>query len=48
MTGSADEVERDYREAFLILERRIGLLSLPIASLDRLAIGKEVWRIGER
>jgi arsenate reductase len=48
VTGSADEVERDYREAFLMLERRIGLLSLPIASLDRLAIGKEVWRIGER
>jgi arsenate reductase len=49
VTGSADEVERAYREAFLMLERRISLLlSLPIASLDRLAIGKELGRIGEQ
>ena len=45
--GSADEVQRAYREAFLMLERRILLLlALPIASLDRLALKKEVDRIG--
>jgi arsenate reductase len=49
VTGSADEVERAYREAFLMLERRIGLLlCLPLASLDRLAIGKELKQIGEQ
>ena len=49
VTGTADEVERAYREAFLMLECRISLLlSLPIASLDRLAIGKELRRIGKQ
>jgi arsenate reductase (thioredoxin) len=45
--GSAQEVERAFREAFSILERRIGLfLSLPIASIDKLALKKEVENIG--
>jgi len=49
VTGTADEIERAYREAFLMLEQRISLLlSLPMASLDRLAIGKELTRIGEK
>src|SRR5579863_2053235 len=39
--GTAQEVERAYREAFSILERRIGLfLSLPLATIDRLALKK--------
>ncbi len=39
VTGTAAEMERAYRDAFLMLERRIGLLlSLPLASLDRLAL----------
>ena len=46
--GSPQEIERAFREAFSILERRIGLfLSLPLASLDRLTIRKEVDRIGK-
>ena len=47
VNGSPDEIERAYRDAFLMLDRRIGLfLCLPIASLDRLAIQKEIERIG--
>ena len=37
------------REAFVALDRRIGLfLSLPLRSLDRLAIQKEIDRIGQQ
>src|SRR5882724_13240586 len=44
---NSGQVERAFREAHLILERRISLfLSLPLASLDRLAIQKEINRIG--
>lgn len=47
--GSPPEVEQAYREAFSILERRIGLfLSLPLASIDKLAMKKEVDQIGQR
>jgi arsenate reductase (thioredoxin) len=47
VTGAADEIERAYRDAFMMLDRRIGLfLSLPMASLDRLAIQNEITRIG--
>jgi len=47
--GSQEEVARAFREAFLILERRIGLfLSLPLASLDSLAVKKEVDKIGRQ
>ncbi len=46
---SAQEVERANREAFSILERRIGLfLSLPLASIDKLALKKEVDEIGQQ
>ena len=46
--GSADDVERAYREAFLMLERRIGLfLSLPLASIDTLALKRELDNIGQ-
>ncbi len=39
--------ERAFRDAFIMLDRRIGLfLSLPLASLDKLAIQKSVERIG--
>jgi arsenate reductase (thioredoxin) len=41
------ELHRMFREGLQILDRRIGLfLSLPFASLDSLAIEKEVDRIG--
>ncbi len=47
--GTADEIERAYRDAFMALDRRIGLfLCLPIASLDRLAIQKEIDKIGRQ
>ena len=41
--GTPDEIERVFREAFVALDRRIGLfLSLPLQSLDRMAIQKEI------
>src|SRR5206468_9812445 len=41
--GSPQEVDRAFREAFIILDRRISLfLSLPLASIDRLSLKKEV------
>ena len=47
--GPPDQVERAFREAFMLLERRIGLfLSLPLSSLDKLAIKKEIDRIGQQ
>ncbi len=47
--GTADEVQRAFREAFVALDRRIALfLSLPLQSLDRLAIQKEIDRIGKQ
>jgi arsenate reductase (thioredoxin) len=46
--GSAAEIERAFREAFFILDRRIGLfLSLPLKSLDRLALKRELDNIGQ-
>ena len=47
--GTTEQVERAYREAFMILERRISLLlCLPLASLDKLAIQTEIDRIGKQ
>jgi len=47
--GTEEEVERGFRDAFFTLDRRISLfLSLPIASLDRLALQKEIDRIGRQ
>ncbi len=47
--GTPDEIERAFREAFVALDRRIGLfLSLPLQSLDRLAIQREINRIGKQ
>jgi arsenate reductase (thioredoxin) len=45
--GTSEEIERAFRDAFMILDRRISLLlCLPISSLDKLAIQKEIDRIG--
>lgn len=45
--GTPEQVERSFRDAFTILDRRISLfLSLPIASLGALAIKREIDRIG--
>lgn len=47
--GTEAEVERAFREAFVTLDRRIGLfLSLPLTSLDGLAVKKEVNKIGRQ
>jgi arsenate reductase len=47
--GTEAEVQRAYREAFFVLERRISLfLSLPLASLDGLALKTEVDNIGRQ
>ena len=48
VTGTPEQVERAFRDAFMILERRISLLlCLPLAALDKLAIQKEIDRIGK-
>ena len=45
--GTPEEIERAFRNAFMILDRRISLLlCLPMASLDKLAIKREIDRIG--
>jgi len=47
--GTPEEVQRAFREAFVTLDRRIGLfLSLPLTSLDGLAVKKEVDKIGKQ
>jgi arsenate reductase len=47
--GTEKEIERAYRDAFLTLERRISLfLCLPLATIDKLAIKKEIDEIGHR
>ena len=45
--GSSEHIERAFRDAYLLLERRISLfLSLPLSSLDKLTIQNEINRIG--
>ena len=47
LKGTSDQIERAFRDAYLILERRLSLfLSLPFASLEKLAIQNEINRIG--
>jgi arsenate reductase (thioredoxin) len=49
VTGTSQEIERAYRSAFMTLERRIGLfLSLPLPSIDKLALQKELGNIGHQ
>lgn len=45
--GDGGQVEKAFREAFFLLDRRIGLfLSLPLSTLDRLALKKHIDEIG--
>lgn len=45
--GSPERIAAAYRDAFLILDRRIGLfLSLPLDALDQMAIQHEIEDIG--
>jgi arsenate reductase len=49
VTGAPAEIERAFRDAYASLDRRISLfLSLPIASLDKHSIKKEIERIGRQ
>jgi arsenate reductase (thioredoxin) len=46
--GSQTEVQHAFRDAFFILDRRIGLfLCLPLSGLDNLAIKREIDKIGK-
>jgi arsenate reductase (thioredoxin) len=46
--GTADAVQRAFREAFFLLEQRINLfLSLPLPSIDRLALKQQIDKIGQ-
>jgi len=46
--GSSVEIARAFRDAFTVLDRRIRLfLSLPLATLQQLAIQKEIEKIGK-
>lgn len=48
VAGTPQQIERAFHEAFMILDRRISLLlCLPLSSLDKLAIQKEIDRIGK-
>lgn len=45
--GTPEEIARAFRDAFVILDRRIGLfLALPLATLGQLALKKEITEIG--
>lgn len=45
--GTQEQIEHAFRDGYLLLERRISMfLSLPLASLDKLAIQKEIERVG--
>lgn len=47
--GTPEEVRRAFRDAFFILDRRISLfVSLPLATLDRMALKKELRNIGQQ
>jgi arsenate reductase len=47
--GSEQQVERAFRDAFFLLDRRITLfLSLPLATLDGLSLKKEIDHIGRQ
>src|SRR5271163_659010 len=49
VTGTPEEIDRAFRDAFVTLGRRINLfVSLPLGSLDSLAIKKEIERIGHQ
>lgn len=49
LQGSPAEIERAYRDAFSVLDRRIALfLSLPLSTLGKMAIQKEIENIGRQ
>jgi arsenate reductase (thioredoxin) len=49
VAGSPEQIERAFRDTYAVLDRRIGLfLSLPLVSLDKLGIKKEIDGIGRQ
>lgn len=47
--GTAEEVQRAFREAFFLLERRISLfVNLPLSAIDGLSLKKELDNIGRQ
>jgi arsenate reductase (thioredoxin) len=47
--GTPEHIENAFRDALIMLDERIVLfLSLPLCSLDKLAIKKEIDRIGHQ
>jgi arsenate reductase len=49
VTGTPEEIERAFKEAFTTLDRRISLfLCLPLSSLDTFALQKEIDSIGKK
>ncbi len=49
VTESPEQIERAFRDAFMILERRITLfLSLPLSTLGQLAIQREIDHVGQQ
>jgi arsenate reductase (thioredoxin) len=45
--GTPEEIARAFREAFVVLDRRIGLfLALPFTTLYQLALQREIEKIG--
>ena len=49
VVGTPEEVQRAFRDAFFLLDRRISLfLALPLASIDRLGLQHELDNIGRQ
>lgn len=49
VVGTPEEIDRAFRDTFSILDRRISLfLSLPLSTLDKLALKKEIDQIGRQ
>jgi arsenate reductase (thioredoxin) len=49
VNGTPEQIGRAFRDAFMLLDRRISLfLSLPLESLDDLAVKSAVTRIGKQ
>lgn len=47
--GTNEELQKAFRDAFFMLDRRISLfLNLPLASLDNLAVKKQIDEIGHQ
>jgi arsenate reductase (thioredoxin) len=47
--GTCEQIEKAFREAFFLLDRRISLfLSLPLSTLDHFSLQKEVDAIGKQ